>query len=303
MAPQDEASTRSDSTDQVCPLCSGSVLHAQKPFPPNPMDDGGIELFWSCNQCYWTSKDTQCASFHGHLQGEIPVFKNDALGWWYNARMREPSVYSELAGLVDRADEPLADALASAWLTAHHKLAYLHSSEDRIRGMVGNRGPRDRPENERRFLRAFDALQRTTIPGRKGGVQYRLNDGTDAGDVWRRNAWGNRNSERTPKEKAIHLLDFFNMQQWIVLHPQVTERVRWSRVRASVAKSMPAAGVACLNPDTFLDRFADAFLACVSRDPHPEDCAPQICQWLVEQPAVRDLFVTDAGMASVLREM
>jgi hypothetical protein len=267
------------------------------------MDDGGLEYFWSCNQCYWTSKDTQGASFRGQRQGEPPVFKNDALGWRFNNRIREPSVYSALAALVDRADDPLTDALASAWLTAHQKLVYLHSSEDRIRGMVGNGGPRERPENEHCFLLAFDALQRTTIPGRKGGVQYRLSDGTDAGDVWRRNAWGNRNRPLTPKEMAINLLEFFHVQQWVILHPQVTEGAQWRRVRESVARSEPAAGVTSLNMDTFLDRFADAFLACVSRDPHPDDCAPQICQWLVEQSAVRDLFVTDAGMASVLREM
>jgi hypothetical protein len=267
------------------------------------MDEGGFRLFWACNDCYWTSKDTQPASFHGHVERAEPVFKDDALGWWYNERVREPSVYSALAALVDRADAPLTDALAADWLTTHNKLVYLHSSEDRIRGMVGNAGPRERPENEVRFLRAFDALQRTVIPGRKGGVQYRLRDGADPGEVWRRNAWGNRNSTRSPKEIAIHLLAFFHVQQWIVLQPQVTERVQWSRVRAGVARSVPAAGVPCPSPETFLDRFADAFLACVTRDPHPDDCAPQLCQWLVEQPAVLDLFVTDAGMAAVLREM
>ena len=279
-----------------CPLCGGAVLHAQEDYPPNPMDDGGVKLYWACERCHWTAKDTHVHPILGQAPAEPPVPKREALGWWHNDRQREPSVYSALSALVARAGEPLTHELAREWLATRWQLERLYSREAWIRSKVGSGGPRQRPDNERRFLHAFSALPRAVIEGRKGGRQHRLSDGRSAADVWL-----GVGHERSASQRVVRILTVLVSHQWITLAPAVVAQM--SVVERHGVRSETPAAAECPDAETFLERYAAVFLETLVREPHPDDCAALVCLWLLAQPEVVDLLLTDAELAALLRAL
>lgn len=98
----------------------------------------------------------------------------------------------------------------------------------------------------------------------------------------------------------VGILTFLASHQWVILDPRVLATM--PVVERFGVESAPATAAECPDVEAFLERFTAAFLQALALNPHPEDCAVSVSQWLLAQPETIDLFMTDMALSELLRE-